>query len=86
MPDGQTVIFSPAGMPVFPLKAMLPVVGVFLCLQGIAEVLRCILCIREGQWPARQHDVEELEKTIIEQARKQKAEDQHDKRMRGAAR
>ena len=79
-------IFSPAGMPVFPLKAMLPVVGVFLCLQGIAEVLRCILCIREGQWPARQHDVEELEKTILEQAKKQQAEDQHAQRMKGAAR
>jgi len=65
-------IFSPAGMPVFPLKALLPVIGVFLCLQGLAEVIRCITCLREGRWPPRQHDVEELETTILAQAQQQR--------------
>lgn len=60
-------IFSPAGMPVFPLKTLLPVTGCLLFLQGIAEVLRCIICIRMGRWPTRLHDVEEMESIILAQ-------------------
>jgi len=61
----EVSIFSPAGIPVFPLKTLIPVTGVFLLLQGIAEVIRCIICIREGRWPQRLHDVEETESIII---------------------
>jgi len=58
-------IFSPAGIPVFPLKTLIPVTGVLMLLQGIAEVIRCILCIRAGAWPQRLHDVEEMETVIL---------------------
>ncbi len=58
-------IFSPAGVPVFPLKALIPVTGVLLLLQGVAEIIRCILCIRRGAWPQRLHDVEEIESAIL---------------------
>jgi TRAP-type mannitol/chloroaromatic compound transport system permease small subunit len=61
----EVSIFSPAGVPVFPLKVLIPVTGVLLLLQGIAEIVRCIVCIREGQWPRRMHDVEETESVII---------------------
>lgn len=61
----EVSIFSPAGVPVFPLKALIPVTGVLLLIQGIAEVIRCVLCIRSGDWPQRLHDVEELETAII---------------------
>lgn len=61
----EVSIFSPAGVPVFPLKTLIPVTGLLLLLQGIAEIIRCILCIREGAWPARLHDVEETESVII---------------------
>lgn len=61
----EVSIFSPAGVPVFPLKALIPVTGVLLLLQGIAEIIRCIICIREGAWPRRMHDVEETESIII---------------------
>jgi len=57
----EVSIFSPAGVPVFPLKALIPITGVFLLLQGIAEIIRCVLCIRSGKWPQRLHDVEETE-------------------------
>lgn len=60
-------IFSPAGVPVFPLKTLLPITGVLLFLQGIAEVLRCLICIRDGRWPPRLHDVEEIESAILAQ-------------------
>ena len=61
----EVSIFSPAGVPVFPLKALIPVTGVLLLIQGIAEIIRCILCIRSGRWPQRLHDVEETESMIL---------------------
>ena len=61
----EVSIFSPAGIPVFPLKALIPVTGVLLLLQGFAEIVRCIYCIRQGEWPQRLHDVEETESMII---------------------
>jgi TRAP-type mannitol/chloroaromatic compound transport system permease small subunit len=61
----EVSIFSPAGVPVFPLKALIPLTGVFLFLQGIAELCRCVICLREGYWPARLHDVEEMETVIL---------------------
>ena len=57
----EVSIFSPAGVPVFPLKTLIPITGLLLLLQGIAEIIRCVLCIREGAWPGRLHDVEETE-------------------------
>ena len=61
----EVSIFSPAGVPVFPLKALIPVTGALLLLQGIAEMIRCVLCIRSGQWPQRLHDVEETEALLV---------------------
>ncbi len=68
----EVSVFSPAGAPIFPLKALIPVTGVLLFLQGIAEVARCLICIRTGVWPARLHDVEETE-TVILHAREKTA-------------
>ena len=68
----EVSIFSPAGVPVFPLKALIPVTGVLLLIQGIAEVIRCVLCIRFGQWPQRLHDVEETESMIIRERQLQR--------------
>jgi TRAP-type mannitol/chloroaromatic compound transport system permease small subunit len=61
----EVSIFSPAGIPVFPLKALIPLTGVMLFIQGVAEVTRCIICLRQGAWPQRLHDVEELETAIL---------------------
>jgi TRAP-type mannitol/chloroaromatic compound transport system permease small subunit len=44
---------------------LIPVTGLLLFIQGIAEVIRCILCIKTGAWPQRLHDVEETESVII---------------------
>jgi TRAP-type mannitol/chloroaromatic compound transport system permease small subunit len=59
---------SPNGPIVWPFKAVIPIVGVLMLLQGIVEALRCVVCIRTGEWPQRLHDVEEMEKIILEQA------------------
>jgi TRAP-type mannitol/chloroaromatic compound transport system permease small subunit len=71
----EVSIFSPAGVPVFPLKALIPATGVLLLLQGIAEIIRCVICIREGAWPQRLHDVEETESLIIKEHMHKQAED-----------
>jgi TRAP-type mannitol/chloroaromatic compound transport system permease small subunit len=70
----EVSIFSPAGVPVFPLKTLIPLAGVLLLLQGIAEIIRCVICIRTGQWPARLHDVEETESIIMQEQRIHAAE------------
>jgi len=63
----EVSIFSPAGVPVFPLKSLVPLAGVLLLLQGIAEIIRCTICIRLGEWPQRLHDVEETESIIMQE-------------------
>jgi TRAP-type mannitol/chloroaromatic compound transport system permease small subunit len=70
----EVSIFSPAGIPVFPLKTLVPVTGVLLLLQGIAEIIRCVICIRQGEWPPRLHDVEETESIILQEQRIHAAE------------
>ncbi len=53
--------FSATPLPVYPFKFMVPVAGFMLLLQGIVEIVRCIQCIRDGQWPSREEDVEEVD-------------------------
>ena len=36
-----------------------------MVVQGISEVIRCVVCIQTGKWPQRIHDVRELEDEII---------------------
>lgn len=59
--------YSPAGPPIYHYKSIIPATGVLLLLQGVVEVVRCLVCIKTGAWPQRLHDVEELEKVILEQ-------------------
>jgi TRAP-type mannitol/chloroaromatic compound transport system permease small subunit len=49
------------GPPIYPFKTVIPVAGAFLLLQGIVEIIRCVICIRQGEWPSRQADVEEVD-------------------------
>jgi TRAP-type mannitol/chloroaromatic compound transport system permease small subunit len=53
------------GPPVYHFKAMIPLAGALVMLQGVAEVLRCVVCLRTGEWPARLHDVAEID--VIEE-------------------
>jgi TRAP-type mannitol/chloroaromatic compound transport system permease small subunit len=68
----EVSVNSPAGVPIWPLKMMIPVGAALIALQGFAEVLRCIVCLRQGEWVARLHDVEELETQILQQAAENK--------------
>lgn len=63
----EVSVNSPAGMPIWPLKMMIAVGAALIALQGLAEVLRCVVCLRTGDWPRRLHDVEELETQLLKQ-------------------
>ena len=49
------------GPPLYHFKTMLPLAGAFLFVQGIVEIIRCVICIRQGAWPSREDDVEEVD-------------------------
>jgi len=59
---------SPNGPIVWPFKWVIPITGVLMLLQGLVETTRCVICIRTGSWPQRLHDVEELDKIMLEKA------------------
>jgi TRAP-type mannitol/chloroaromatic compound transport system permease small subunit len=49
------------GPPIYPFKAVIPIAGAFLLLQGFVEIIRCIVCLQTGEWPSREEDVEEVD-------------------------
>lgn len=69
----ETSIFSPMGIPIYPLKTLIPIAGLLLFLQGTAEVTRCLWCLKHGYWPQRLRDVEETETAIMHQKEAEQA-------------
>jgi TRAP-type mannitol/chloroaromatic compound transport system permease small subunit len=63
----ESSVNSPAGVPVWPLKAVIFFAGTTLLIAGISEVLRCLVCIRTGNWMPRGGDIEELEQVLLKQ-------------------
>jgi TRAP-type mannitol/chloroaromatic compound transport system permease small subunit len=53
--------FNADPIPVYPFKFVIPIAGAVLLLQGIVEIVRCGICLRDGAWPAREGDVEEVD-------------------------
>ena len=53
--------FSADALPLYPFKFVIPLAGGVLLLQGLVEIVRCGLCLRDGQWPRRDEDVEEVD-------------------------
>jgi TRAP-type mannitol/chloroaromatic compound transport system permease small subunit len=49
------------GPPLYPFKAFIPIAGSLMLLQGVVEIIRCVICLRDGQWPSRQQDVQEVD-------------------------
>jgi TRAP-type mannitol/chloroaromatic compound transport system permease small subunit len=58
---------SPANIPIYQFKTVIIVAGVLLVIQGIAQVMRCLICLRRGAWPPPPRDVEELEKILLQE-------------------
>src|ERR1700754_1784844 len=68
------------GPPVYPFKTVIPIAGAMVMLQGIAEVVRCIVCLKTGAWPSRLKDVAETD-VIEEQLAHSQYVDEESKRI-----
>jgi TRAP-type mannitol/chloroaromatic compound transport system permease small subunit len=70
---------SPARIQIYFFKTLIPISGLLVLLQGIAEAVRCVICIKTGEWPPRLHDVQETETRLMnEQRGLQQLEKGHD--------
>ncbi len=57
--------FNATPIPVYPFKFIIPLAGSIVMLQGLSEILRCVVCIRTGAWTPRLKDAEEMD--VVEQ-------------------
>jgi TRAP-type mannitol/chloroaromatic compound transport system permease small subunit len=64
------------GPPVYHFKSMIPVAGAFVMLQGIAEIVRAIVCLKTGEWPSRLKDVSEIDVVEEQLANSQYVDDE----------
>jgi TRAP-type mannitol/chloroaromatic compound transport system permease small subunit len=58
---GEHSTVTAEGPPVYQFKTVIPIAGALVMLQGIAEIVRCVVCLKTGQWPSRLHDVAEID-------------------------
>lgn len=65
---GEVSVNSPAGIPIYQFKTVVVAAGILLLIQGIAQVFRCIICIRTGKWLPLDWDVEETETILMKKA------------------
>ncbi len=65
---GEVSVNSPAGIPIYQFKAVIVAAGILLLIQGLAQVFRCIICMRTGAWLEAEEDVEETEQLLMRQA------------------
>ena len=58
---GEHSTVTAEGPPIYHFKSVIPIAGTLVMLQGLAEIVRCVECLRTGAWPARLEDVEEID-------------------------
>ena len=58
---GEHSTVTAEGPPIYYFKSVIPLAGVLLMLQGFAEIVRCIVCLKTGEWPSRLKDVTEID-------------------------
>jgi TRAP-type mannitol/chloroaromatic compound transport system permease small subunit len=66
---GEHSTVTAEGPPVYHFKTVIPVAGLLVMLQGLAEIARCVVCLRTGAWPERLQDVEEIDVVETQLAR-----------------
>jgi len=70
---------SPTRIQIYFFKTLIPIAGTLVLLQGFAEAVRCVICIKTGEWPERLHDVQETEIRLMkEQQELHRQEKDHD--------
>ena len=71
--EGSNV--TAGGPPYYPFKTVIPVAGAIVLAQGIVEIIRCAVCLRQGEWPTREVDVQEVDVDEIKEMFHVKDED-----------
>ena len=59
--SASTRPLPPTGPPIYPFKTVIPIAGALIMLQGIAEIVRCLVCLKTGAWPSRLKDAAEID-------------------------
>jgi TRAP-type mannitol/chloroaromatic compound transport system permease small subunit len=75
---------SPSRIQIYFFKTLIPISGTLVMLQGIAEAVRCIICIRTGAWPPRLHDVQETETMLMNEQEDLRRRQEEERRQREA--
>ncbi len=63
------------GPPLYHFKTVIPLAGALILLQGLVEIVRCVMCLKTGEWPSRMEDVEEVDVEKLKQMVHVKDED-----------
>jgi TRAP-type mannitol/chloroaromatic compound transport system permease small subunit len=74
------------GPPIYPFKTIIPIAGTLILLQGVAEIVRCVVCLRTGEWPSRLKDVMEMDVLEEQLARSEYVDEETRKRAIEGAR
>ena len=75
------------GPPIYPFKTIIPIAGALIILQGAAEIVRCVVCLRTGAWPSRLKDVQEMDVLAEQLAQSELVDDETRRRaIQGAHR
>jgi TRAP-type mannitol/chloroaromatic compound transport system permease small subunit len=51
--------FSAVPIPLYPFKFIISLAGATVLLQGLAEIVRCAVCLQTGEWTPRLKDAQE---------------------------
>jgi TRAP-type mannitol/chloroaromatic compound transport system permease small subunit len=65
---GEVSVNSPAGIPIYQFKTVIVAAGILLAIQGLAQIFRCIVCIRTGEWLQPEEDIQETEDVLMAKA------------------
>ena len=58
---GERSNITSEGPPVYHFKSVIPIAAALVLVQGVIEMIRCVICLRTGSWPARLKDAEEMD-------------------------
>ena len=76
---GERSSVTSEGPPIYPFKTVIPLAGAVILLQGLVEIVRCVICLQRGAWPPRELDVKEIDveelKTMVHRDEIREADD-----------
>ena len=72
--------FNADPLPVYPFKFIIPFAGALVLMQGVSEIIRCIVCLKTGAWTPRLKDAKESD-VVAQQLESSDQIDDETKRM-----